>query len=282
VIDAATGRVRVRYRLAAGVSFHALAVGPKTGWLYLFGDRAAGPKRVLPGGTVQPSDPVVAVVDPHNGTVLRGWTARAAADYDWYTYRGLVSGDEGTVFVSYHGTYTTGIDSFAITGAVAHRCEPSLGPGRGCIQGHGDVELYAGGLLAATGGEYIEELDQTGTVRRMLSTRLAGNHLMEFVVDGPTQRLYAVGPCGYTGGVSVVDIRTGRTRVLARPGDTAVCGERSALGPRSLLVVGNTAVTVPQAGIPGFLLFLDARSGKVRRTVATPSEPVDVLVATPR
>ncbi len=100
-----------------------------------------------------------------------------------------------------------------------------------------------------------------------------------------------MGPCGYTGGASVVNVTTGRTRVLVPPdglippedGGGLLRGERAALGPRaSVLVVGNTAVTVPQLGPHSRLLFLDTQTGMVRRTVDTPSEPIDMAVVTPR
>jgi len=48
VIDPALVRVEVCHRLPAGLLFHSLAVGPKTGRLYLFGDRAAGRERSGP------------------------------------------------------------------------------------------------------------------------------------------------------------------------------------------------------------------------------------------
>jgi len=151
--------------------------------------------------------------------------------------------------------------------------------------------LYGDGLLVTTGSAPIEVVDHAGTVRRTVDTRLVGNHLMDFALDRRATDLYAVGPCGYTGGVSVVNVTTGWTRVLVPPGGLIppadggglLCGERAALGPRSsVLVVGNTAVTVPQLGLHGRLLFLDTQTGTVRRTVDTPSEPIDVAVVTPR
>lgn len=290
-INAATVRVQSCYRLPADLAFYSLAVGPRTGRIYLFGDRAAGPKRRGPDGVVQPTDAVVAIVNPHTGALLHTWRARAANGYDWYTYRRPVSPDERALFISYHGAYTTGVDSFTVTQAGLQRCAPALGPRQGCIPGHGDIALHGDGLLVTTGSERIEAVDRSGKVRRMLNTRLAGNHLIDFTLDRRTDELYAVGPCGYTGGFSVVDIRTGRTRVLVPtgsivpPGDGGglLCGERAALDMRSsLLVVGNTADMVPQLGLHGHLLFLDTRTGQVRRTFTTPSEPVDVLAVTPR
>jgi hypothetical protein len=46
--------------------------------------------------------------------------------------------------------------------------------------------------------------------------------------------------------------------------------------------VGKTARPVPVADLGGALLFVDAGAGQLLRSVAIPSEPVDVLVLEPR
>lgn len=60
--------------------------------------------------------------------------------------------------------------------------------------------------------------------------------------------------------------------------EEAVCGERVAVGPGSLLVVGKSALPVVSSERRGSLLLIDGNTGQKIRTVNTPSEPVDVLV----
>ncbi len=148
------------------------------------------------------------------------------------------------------------------------------------------MELYGDGLLVSEGNGPIYEIGAAGRVRRTFDSRLKHNHLLEFTVDRHTDRLYAVGSCLYDGGFTVLDLRTGRARILVQEPNYDICGERSALASSSLLVVAKTLGVIPQIGlqgpqigVQGHLLFLDTRTGQVQRSVSTPAEPVDVLVS---
>jgi len=270
IVDMASARVRARYALPPGVAFSAMAVGPVSGRLYIFGapTHATGAR--------------VAVVDPHTGRVLARWTVHRGDTGDWFVYQGAVAPDERALYLSYHGSDTTGIDRLALTGRGLRPCPSANPPHVGCIWTHGGFALYGPGLLAMTGEGPIEEIDRAGRVARRFDPRLPGNHLTEFALDARAGRLYVVGPCGYVGGMSVVTLATARTRVLVPPSPPgqapAFCGVRFALGPRDLLAVGKTAATLPQRGLPGAVLLVDARTGTVRQTVTTPAEPVDVFV----
>ncbi len=46
---------------------------------------------------------------------------------------------------------------------------------------------------------------------------MTGNHLVDFAPAPGTRWLYAVGSCGYTGGLSAANLRTGKVRVLVNP-----------------------------------------------------------------
>lgn len=285
VIDVSTARVQNRYPLPERVSFRSLAVGPKTGRLYLFGNRpaeAAQGTRDDQGG----QDTIVAVLDAGVGKVRRIETIRKAGGRSWIMPWTDVSLDEEYLFVSYHGADTTGADWIEVTSRGLERCRRKAPAGQGCIAGHGNVEAYGDHLLIATGTPQINETTRAGKVVRELDTKLEGNHLMEFAVDTATDRLYAVGSCGYTGGLSRVDLDTGQAKLLAptRSGlgtpsvrERAVCGESVAAGPESLLVVGKTLMPVPQPDARGSLLLIDGDTGEKIRTVRTPSEPVDVV-----
>jgi hypothetical protein len=90
---------------------------------------------------------------------------------------------------------------------------------------------------------------------------------MEFAV-ATGRRAYALGSCLYSGGLSVVDLVSRRTRVLVRPGRrlSAVCGERiSVVEPYVAIAAGNR------------LLVVDGRNGKILSSFRLGSQPVDVL-----
>lgn len=270
IIDTASVGIRARYALPIGMAFSALAVGPVTGRLYLFGAPTHG------------RGALVAVIDPRTGRVLARWTVHRGDTGDWFVYQGAVAPDERALYLSYHGSDTTGIDRLVLTGQGLRPCLSANQPHVGCIRTHGGFALFGPGLLATTGEGPIEEIDGAGRVARRFDPRLPGNHLTEFALDARAGWIYVVGPCGYGGGLSVVTVATARTRVLiptSSPGQAPTfCGERFALGPQNLLAVGRTEVTIPQLGLPGAVLVVDARTGAIRRTVITPAEPVDVFV----
>ena len=278
VVDIVEAKVASAYELPAGTTYGSLATGPATGRVYLFGNRAGGV--------------VVTVLDPATGAEVTSWTAREADGHDWLVYQGAVAPDERTLYISYHGRDTTGIDRFAVTPDGLSRCGSANPPGVGCIDAHGGLAVDDGGLLVATGSRVIRKVDADGVAREALDTGLE-DHLLEFVVDYRAGRLYAVAACDVGGGFSAVDVRgTGVLAPPATPGDwswevppepplvatvgSQACGARLALGPSPLLVVGRTALPVPRPA-PGELLIVDVRSGEVVRSVPTPAEPVDVL-----
>lgn len=285
-VDVVMGRVRDRYALEGGVVFRSLAVGPKTGRLYLFGNRPGG-EIGDPAGNNGEEAAVVTVLDPDDRRVLRSETVREAGGRAWSVYRGEVSPDERRLFIAYHGD-TEGADWITIAPRGLDRCRKRVPAYRGCIPAHGEVEAYGDRLLAAASDPpRIVEMGREGELAREWDTKLEGNHMADFAVDAGADRLYALGSCGYTGGLSRIDLETRRVESLVptqagsdRPSERerAVCGERLALGPGSLLVVGKTARVVPQAEIPGSLLLIDGDTGEKVRAVDTPSEPVDVLV----
>ena len=61
------------------------------------------------------------------------------------------------LFISYHGTLSSGIDLLLAGDTGLRRCGAPATPNYGCVRGHGDIKWYAGGLLAATGTEQVEE-----------------------------------------------------------------------------------------------------------------------------
>lgn len=279
-LDPTTGRQRAEWELPGGVAYRSLAVGTRTGVVYLFGNRPSGRATL---GTGQ--DAVVTVLDAQSGRVIRSWTARSADGRDWSVYRGEVSADEQRVFLSYHGSDTTGVDWFTLRGQTLTRCRPPA-PDLACIDSHGDFTPYGSGLLVATGLSAIKQVGLRGRVIRRYDTDLRGNHLMGFALDRERKRLYAVGSCGYVGGLSMVQLSTGATRRLAprlpktRDSEAAlpangVCGERISRLGQGRVVITKVANSVPEPDSAGSVLVVDT-DGKVVASHPT-TAPLDVL-----
>lgn len=157
------------------------------------------------------------------------------------------------------------------------RCPATVATG-GCLRTHGGFLLEGESIVATTGEPEILVLSFDGQVQGTYDTKLIGNHLEEFAIDGQLHRLYALGPCGYLGGVSVLPLLAsgapqGAATVLA----PAVCGERLTLVTPGRIAVTETRATVPNPTIPGSVVFLDTTSGTVVARIAVPAEPIDVL-----
>lgn len=281
-VDTTTGRISTIFE-SNDRAFRSLAVGPTTGRIYLFGND---------GPTI-----LISVLDPE-GKPLSTWKMIKPEGFDWAVYQGATSVDERRLFVSYHGAArpnvgikgTTGADWFDVT-PQGITCCPQVNPSNvGCMDSHGGFAVYKDGLLTATGGSRVLEIAGNGKVRQAFDTGLDGNHLLEFTIDANQSRLYAVGSCGYVPGFSVVDLERGGSPVAADPEfrfgtdrkppllfKGGICGERLTLASNDLLILAKTGKPVPDATIPGGLVFLNRATGQVIRTVATPSEPVDLL-----
>ena len=286
VIDVVTSRVEDLYPLEAGIIFRSLAVGPKSGHLYLFGNRPGKEIACPDVETCREQDVVVIVLDADSGRVLENQTVREAEGKAWTVYQSAVSSDERRLFVSYHGD-TQGVDWVAITPDGLDRCQERTPTWQGCIPAHSGVQAYEDLALVSPGDtRWLEGRGQDSKIVKKWDTKLEGNHMLDFKVDARTNRLYVLGSCGYTGGLSRVALESDRVKVLAPARsdlhldpawERAVCGERIAHGPGSLLVVGKIRRSVPEAVSSGSLLVIDGSSGRRIRTVTIPAEPVDVL-----
>jgi hypothetical protein len=281
VVDARDLRVRARHRLPRGLIARGLAVGPESGQLYVFANRA-GEATTRFGEREQ--DVVVARVRADTGAVLDTSAVRAARGVEWRIYRGAVSDDERRIFISYHSADVDGADWLDVSDGRLTPCA-GVAKRRACLRPvHGNLEAYQDGVLATRGDHpSIVELDGRGRVTRTWNTGLAGNHLTEFTIDSTRGRAFAVGSCGYTGGLSYVELSSGRVHVLvgSRPG-RAVCGERIAIGPQSTLVMLKGIAADPQAAANGSVLLVASTNGRIAHSIDTPALPIDVLVVPPQ
>ena len=218
-VDTARRAVTGRVRLPQGAIFRVLALAPATHRLYVVGDRPAR----------GPQQPVVAALDTAERRLLWTQLVSRTGGLDWWVYGAAVEPGEQTLLVSYHGSSTTGADRLRIGPDGVEACTPPPRPypGAACIEIHGRIEPYGDNLLAGTGNpRSILVLDHDGRRLRNLDPRLDGNHLMEFAVDRKRGVLYSVGSCGYAGGLAEVALTTGRARLLERPRNRRICGER--------------------------------------------------------
>lgn len=267
-VDADSGSFLWRRRLDQRTAFRSLVVGPRTGAAYLFGNGLTGT-----------DDVTIARLSSRGGVITRRWTVRRRAG-GWTVFEGAVSPSEATLFVSYHGPGTQGADW--VSASSGRRC--SQRPNKACLHLHGGIEPLVGRVLAATGSPLIWTLDLRGRVLARMDTQLSGNHLMQIALNVNRTKVFAIGSCGYSGGLSVHLLATGAVRTFGHPAPTprtptelreGICGERIAAGSR-FVVIGKTHRPVPDAKAQGALVVVDPDRGAAIRTIPTSSEPVDV------
>jgi hypothetical protein len=227
------------------------------------------------------------------------FTARLEpADKEWTLYQASVAADERRIFVSYHGTDTTGVDWFDVDGSRLVRCTKRQRPNVGCISGaHGGFALVDGGLIVATGLRWLEEVDQEGHETRRYDTALEHTHLMQFWFEGSTKDIYSVSSCGSGGsGLSVIRNagtidsrgRLGSLQPLridrdfkGRSGDRRVCGEFVTATRSGAVAIARYDLPGPKPDRTGDIVFVNAK-GSVTSQLTTPSEPVEIAFITMR
>lgn len=268
-VDTASRQIVREIELPPGTSPRGLVIGPRTGNLYVFG---------VKGGSA-----VVWIIDPAARTLRRTITARRADGHSYFVFQGLVNAEETALYLSYHGPDTTGIDRYELNGDNIERCFADAPAGRGCFNAHGGMALLGDRLLATTGEGPLLALDpRSGRMVAQYDVQLPGDHIDDLGLDEYGQRAFIVGSCGYVGGLSVVDLRSGRTTILvrAREGDPR-CGERISVVPGGhTLVVAHTLRPVAAKERTGKLLVL-GDDGRLKREIATSSEPIDIVLARP-
>lgn len=265
LVDTTTLQLTTSIDLGGDLEYRGLALGPRTGRLYLFAN--------------QHGDSLVRVIDPSGTPPSQTWPARKSEGRTWYVYQGAVAPDESALYLSYHGPDTTGIDRFEIKATGLLPCTTTTRPDSGCFVTHGSFALTDTTLVASMAEAPLAALDPlTGQRRDEYDLKLEGNHMAEFAIASGVGRIYAVGSCGYTGGLAKVDLATRQTEVLVAPRSIGgVCGERIvALDDGSLLVVAKTVKSVPDV-VPGALVVLSA-DAKTLRAIPTSAEPMDLLL----
>jgi hypothetical protein len=272
VVDTVRRAIVSRIGLPRRTIFRALAFAPRTQRVFAVGDRPARGSQ----------EPVVAAVDTRRRRLLWTQVVHVSGGLDWWVYQAVVEPGEASLLVSYHGTSTTGADRFVLRPRGVQPCErpPGTRAGLACISLHGRVEPYRGGLLAATGDpRTILVLDREGHEVRRLDPHLDGNHLMEFALDRSRGLLYSVGSCGYNGGLVGLAVATNRSRLLERPGNRRICGDRAVVLSSSLLAIDRTPLPVPGFGSGGAIQFVRRLDGALVHETPTQADAVDLVTA---
>jgi len=279
VVDIPSMGVRARYPLPGGIDFRGLVVGPVSGRLYAVGNRA-GPKLLDDEFDVHERNVVVVVLDPLGGEQVARAIVRQADGHDWLVYRVVISEDERTLYVSYHGLDTSGADAVAVADKTLTGCHASGREHLGCFQRvHGSVEPVGEKVVASTGSPAVIEIGRSGAVERSWTTGLESDHLMELALTPDRSAIYALGSCAQAGGLSAIGLEDDPTSDVVPPGsELFVCGERLAAGARSMAFVGQTD-GASLVGL-GSLLFIDVGSKRVVRRIATPFAAADLVAIT--
>lgn len=260
----ASGALVAEHALPAAASWRRLAVGPRTGRLYLVGDVAGTRKNDL--GAVELGVRLL-VLDPR-GQQLSLTPIREPDGRDWYAGWITVAPDESSLLVAYHGTDTTGADLVRLD--PIRTCIDVTPAWGACLaRNHGRAEWVGGRILAAAESR-LALLEPSGRVARMLDARLPDVHLMEFrLFDGAA---YAFADCVKGTGLARVDLERGASKPIRACGDTATFLDDSTL------VLGRRWRQNPYGpGIEPTLLFVDLEARRATRSIVLPADPADVL-----
>jgi hypothetical protein len=278
--DAATGTAGASVQLSAqgNAAYHAIAVEPRSGDVYVVGQDAT---RIL-----------VTVVDPQRAAVLRTAATRslptaAPVGID-LPLDARFTADGSRLYYTYGSADTdrSGIDWVAVAGGALTPCTPAA-PGAACIPGDDrGLALSGDHLLSLDGGnpQSVVELTADGQVVRRFATGLVGGAVRDVVVDTGRNIAAGVGACTALGGVMRVDLGGGTAQVVATPGaagalpDPATpCGVRAHLLGDGTLVVSRLDAAQANPNSPGTVQVIDPATGRILREAALPAGVLDVL-----
>jgi hypothetical protein len=283
LVDRRTLTARRRVDLPPEIEFRGIAVGRKTGRIYLIGSRPAEPTPAA--GTTS----VVASVPRAGSWNISPEAVRIGNGHNWWPWDLALSQDERYLYMSYHGacipgsgaSCTSGADALTIANEAFANCENDSSITSGCLpRVHGAVIAYRDGIIATSGEGPLLEITPRGDIVRTWDARLPGNHIMEAALDRGERYLSVIGSCAYRGGLAVVDRTTGRTRVIAPPTSGGrrpiICGERIVIARDGTAVIARSP-TPRASGSPASLAVVAGKTFR-RTTIPLPAEALDVII----
>jgi hypothetical protein len=265
-LDSATLKIQQRFPLPAGMVFRSLQTGPRSGRLYVLGNR---------GTDRNVNAPILLVLDQNSGAIADPIIIRPAHGRDWYVTDAAISSDERYLAVSYHGPDTTGADWISLSEAPKV-CSDRTPAYLACIRLHGDIAFREHHLVATTGEGPLVERNLDGRLARSWRPKVPRNHLTHFTFDTPSGRAVVLGSCGYTGGLSVISLDSVSAKVIGYP--KKVCGEAASFVQAGLLAVARNALPVPQGAVSQ-IDFVDLDAGRILRHTPTRSDVVALVAS---
>jgi hypothetical protein len=261
-------RVIRRFQLH-GMIYRALTVGRRTGRLYLAGN--TGTESSRDGETREAA--WLAILSPETGKTLASSRLRPP-NHDWQVFSIATTADEARVWVSYHGSDTTGADWIAIMRGKRARCEARALPGQGCIRQHGAVVADGNDVLGTTGEGPVLRIGPGGTLRATYPVNLAGDHVTELALSPDRARVAVLGPCDYLGGFELITPANRRTQVVAHP-SKSVCGARATWLDNARILLARDLETA-LTDQPSSVVVIDPPSAEIVATADEPSDLVDL------
>lgn len=282
VVTAREGTVVRRIKLPnpdGSARYGALAVGP-SGNVWIVGSIG---KRIE-----------IVRVNPRDWTVsswigrdMSHWVAQGPVTGDFNIYEVQVASDEQRAFYSYTGGLLdlAGLDWVDLNGQRAMTCTPPK-PEHACIPGLAGFVVEGNNVYITTAYDNpsgaIDHFNLDGTLEKHIQLGLLPGFLDDFAVTPDRSHIVAIGSCGYSGGMAVIDFATQRSRVIVQaesahqPPTDLPCGQISAFVSSSLIALGHVGALLP-TDVAGQILFVDTSSGKVNRSVPVVSEPIAII-----
>ncbi|MGH7760766.1 MAG: hypothetical protein ACREOY_05035 [Candidatus Dormibacteraceae bacterium] len=285
VADSATGRVIREVQLpnpGNSARYGALAVGP-SGDVWVVG--SIGP---VPSAKDLPVKHIEIVRVNHLDWSTSSWLGRSMSQWvaqdpvggDFEIYEVQLTSDEGRIYYSYTG----GLDWVDISGNRATTCTPP-DPNQACAPGLAGFLVHGSSIYITTANDppsgAIDYYDLDGTLRGHIQLGLLPGFLEDFVLAPDGHTLYLFGSCGYSGGMAKLDITTNKPSVIVKAGSQYThpanppCGQSSAFVAANLIAVGHVGALLP-SDAEGTILYVDAASGSIRRSVVVSAEPIAI------
>jgi hypothetical protein len=215
------------------------------------------------------------------------WTPQGPVSGDFSVYEAQVTNDETRVYYSYTGGLLpkAGLDWVDIAGSLATSCVPAVSD-RACIPGLAGFLVWGDDIVTTTAMDSptgaIEYYGLDGVLRNHIELGLLPGFLMDFAEGRDGKSLYLFGSCGYSGGMARLDLAAKKSTVIVkarslytRPADPP-CGQSSVFVSGNVIALGQVGALLPSRA-DGKILYVDAVSGNVNKSVAVSAEPIALV-----
>jgi hypothetical protein len=222
-----------------------------------------------------------------SGRDMSHWKPQGPVGGAYEIYEVQVTADEQRVYYSYTGGLLpfSGMDWVDLTGQRDSTCKPAAFD-HACVPGLAGFLVRGSDVFITTAYDQpsgaIDRYGLDGSLKDHIELGLLPGFLDDFAVGPDGNHLYLFGSCGYSGGMAVLDLATLRTTVIVPAQHAYVfltrgpCGQSSAFVSRTLIALGQVSALLPN-DVGGQILFVDASTGRVERSVPVPAEAIAVV-----